>query len=246
MGHRTVKRVPLDFDAPLNDVWSGYLMPDEVRPPECAACKGSGLSPTARWLHYTFYAHHTSGQDNHWGDKLIQSDVDALIERGRLRHWAKREPTEDNPRTSEWVVVPRTAEEVNEAQRGGSWGHECSLDGISLWIVVKHRCDLLGTPHECQTCNGRGMIATDEEYDAFENWEGSEPPAGEGWQLWETTSEGSPVSPVFATAEALAAWCETGATSFASMTMTKEQWLRGFIEDTTDVDSMLVVTVPRG
>lgn len=42
---------------------------------------------------------------------------------------------------------------------------------------------------------------TDEEYD---DWEHTEPPTGEGWQVWETVSEGSPVSPVFATAEELA------------------------------------------
>jgi hypothetical protein len=30
MGHRTVKRVPLDFDAPLNEVWAGYMMPDDL------------------------------------------------------------------------------------------------------------------------------------------------------------------------------------------------------------------------
>ena len=31
-----------------------------------------------------------------------------------------------------------------------------------------------------------------------------EPPTGEGWQVWETVSEGSPISPVFATPEELA------------------------------------------
>jgi len=31
-----------------------------------------------------------------------------------------------------------------------------------------------------------------------------DPPTGDGWQLWETVSEGSPCSPVFATAEELA------------------------------------------
>ena len=30
-----------------------------------------------------------------------------------------------------------------------------------------------------------------------------QPPAGDGWQLWETVSEGSPISPVFTTAEGL-------------------------------------------
>lgn len=30
MGHRTVKRVPLDFDWPLNKVWLGYCFPVDV------------------------------------------------------------------------------------------------------------------------------------------------------------------------------------------------------------------------
>ena len=34
-------------------------------------------------------------------------------------------------------------------------------------------------------------------------WTATEPPAGEGWQMWETVSEGSPVTPVFPTPEAL-------------------------------------------
>lgn len=243
MGHRIVKRVPLDFDAPLNEVWSGYLMPDDVCPPDCDACGGTGYSPTARWLHDTFYAHHTSGNDNHWGDKLVQADVDALIEGGRLRHCAKREPTEDNLRTWEWVVVPRTAEEVNEAQRSGSWSHECSLDGISHWIVMKSRCERLGAPYKCEACDGRGKNATPEEYDAYENWVGTEPPSGDGWQLWETTTEGSPQTPVFETPEALAAYCETGATIFGRMRWSAADWLASFVEETTDVDSMLIVRV---
>jgi hypothetical protein len=47
-----------------------------------------------------------------------------------------------------------------------------------------------------------------------------------GWQLYETTSEGTPISPVFETPEALARWlAETGASSFARMTASYEQWL---------------------
>lgn len=33
-----------------------------------------------------------------------------------------------------------------------------------------------------------------------------EPPEGEGYQLWETVTEGSPMSPVFETPEKLATW----------------------------------------
>ena len=52
------------------------------------------------------------------------------------------------------------------------------------------------------------------------------PPKGEGWQMWETTSEGSPISPVFATPEELARWlADSGASAFGDMTATREQWL---------------------
>ncbi len=50
-------------------------------------------------------------------------------------------------------------------------------------------------------------------------------PEGTGYQMWETTSEGSPISPVFETAEALAKWlADNGASSFGDMTATYAQW----------------------
>lgn len=66
---------------------------------------------------------------------------------------------------------------------------------------------------------------------------------GDGWQLWETTSEGSPQSPVFATADELAEWAAHNATVFASVTATKAEWLKSFnAGDNRDVDSLLVQT----
>lgn len=59
-----------------------------------------------------------------------------------------------------------------------------------------------------------------------------------GYQLYETTSEGTPLSPVFRTLEELAAWCESGVTAFASSRWTKEQWLASFVNETLDVDSI--------
>lgn len=58
-----------------------------------------------------------------------------------------------------------------------------------------------------------------------------EPPEGDGYQLWETTSEGSPVSPVFKTVEELAEWCEENATVFAKIKVSKEEWLKMFNGD---------------
>ena len=47
-----------------------------------------------------------------------------------------------------------------------------------------------------------------------------------GWQMWETTSEGSPLSPVCDTSEDLAKWLtDNGASAFGGMTATYEQWL---------------------
>lgn len=53
-----------------------------------------------------------------------------------------------------------------------------------------------------------------------------EVPKGEGYQLWETTSEGSPISPVFETLDELCEWCENNATTFASCKASKDEWMQ--------------------
>jgi hypothetical protein len=58
------------------------------------------------------------------------------------------------------------------------------------------------------------------EFDCFD------PPEGVGWQMWETTSEGSPMSPVFKTPQELAMWLyDNNASSFGNQTSTYEEWL---------------------
>lgn len=80
----------------------------------------------------------------------------------------------------------------------------------------------------------------DPKYDAmrFEEWHGRRPTPGDympdwptsertHYQMYEDTSEGTPISPVFETPEELARWLtDNGASSFAGMTATYEQWLR--------------------
>ena len=63
-----------------------------------------------------------------------------------------------------------------------------------------------------------------------------------GYQLYETTTEGTPVSPVFPSLQELAAWCEDGATVFARFKWTREQWLASFEADSLGTDSLLAVT----
>jgi len=83
----------------------------------------------------------------------------------------------------------------------------------------------------CPTCEGDGQVFPKIEppsYELSKFPDYMERIFGEeyGWQMWETTSEGSPISPVCASPEELARWLtDNGASTFASMTADYEQWL---------------------
>lgn len=76
----------------------------------------------------------------------------------------------------------------------------------------------------------------DQNYD-FEEWAGKRPVESDympDWpeserthlQMYECTTEGTPISPVMATAEELARWlADNGASAFGDLTATYEQWL---------------------
>jgi hypothetical protein len=214
---REVRRVPLDFNFPIGETWSGYLMPDELHLPKCAECGGDGYSREARAVAHTFYPHQIvhagawHGASEHaeslaWHDKLGQAEVDMLVAKGRLSECVRREPTEDNPRNWEWVSVPRTAAEVNEVNRRGGRENMLGLhshDGINRMYLIEFRCERLGIPVCCRTCDGSCQAGTPEQRAATEAWESTDPPTGDGWQLWQTVSEGGPVTPVFASADGL-------------------------------------------
>lgn len=218
---REVKRVPLDFSWPLRQPWVGYLTPTEFVFPSCTDCAygertSTGYSPEAWAIAGTFYPHmivHAGawiGAREHadrlaWHDKISYDEVQNLIAEGRLiefykrwdrnlKRWVERRPPSEV-----------TAEEVNADNRGGGGlinGH----DDINRMILVRFRCKRLGITINCSTCDGHGDIATDEQRKMAALAESEDPPEGSGWQLWETVSEGSPVSPVFTTPEELAAW----------------------------------------
>ncbi len=97
---------------------------------------------------------------------------------------------------------------------------------------------------KCPVCNGEGTLPHPNEAirKLHEEWKEYEPPAGAGYQLWETCSEGSPISPVFASAEELADWCAENATIFASEKTSRENWLKMFVgEEDLDTGSLLVM-----
>lgn len=115
-------------------------------------------------------------------------------------------------------------------QRGEHW-HWRYDEGINDWIAY----DMDPLPEdELESIAG---LTGDALMAAFVEWHGARPdpedympdwPEEERthYQMYETTSEGTPISPVFATPEELARWCaDNGASAFADMTMSYEEWL---------------------
>lgn len=245
---REIRRVPVDFNWPLNEIWEGFLSPDSLDGEKCPDCQ-NGYSPHAENLYSLWYGkipfdpastgstlwrpdspgvrafaernvanapdyYGTSEAaivreaqrlanlfNGSWSHHLSQEDVDALVEAGRLHDFTHTWSSEDGWQPKEPPVTP-TAEQVNDWSLRG-FGH----DGINAHAVIKARCKREGVGVTCPTCQGH---ATVEKYPGqraeAEAWEPTDPPKGDGWQLWETVSEGSPISPVFVTAQGLAEW----------------------------------------
>lgn len=136
-----------------------------------------------------------------WSHHLSQDDVDALVASGRLRDFTHTWSREEGWQKIEPAVTP-TAEQVNDWSLRGM-GH----DSINASIVIRARCERDGINDTCPTCKGHASLEKYEGQRAeAEAWEPTDPPKGDGWQLWETVSEGSPISPVVATADELAGW----------------------------------------
>ena len=136
-----------------------------------------------------------------WGHHLHQDDVDALLAANRLMDFTHTWTRETGWQKNEHAITP-TAAQVNEWSLSG-FGH----DSYNVWICVKARCAREGVPSRCSHCNGDGYFeAYPGQRAEAEAWQRTDPPTGDGWQLWTTASEGSPMSPVFPTADDLAAW----------------------------------------
>lgn len=139
-----------------------------------------------------------------------------------------------------WLPYPNgyipTAEEVNNWSICG-FGH----DAINAGVVCQARAEREGKTTTCATCGGSGQEWESPEYERLaEEWERQGPPAGEGYQCWETVSEGSPISPVFATPEELANYMVNNPWG-ADKDTTYEQWLK-FIRGPGWAPSMVMGT----
>ncbi|MGL4667505.1 MAG: hypothetical protein ACRCWR_06215 [Saezia sp.] len=168
-----------------------------------------------------------------WCHHINSDDVMALLEAGRLMDFTHR------PRTDEQREIVRK----KLADGGNSWlpesnGYVPTPEEVNIWslgvlthdgcnqhVIVAAECARRGCSTTCVKCEGEGTLwPSPEVQKQAEEWAETEPPSGDGYQLWQTTSEGSPVSPVFPTIDELCEWGEWGATTFGSCRATAQEW----------------------
>jgi hypothetical protein len=197
---REIRRVPLDFNWPLNQVWEGFLTPDRFHEDRCPNCT-RGYTPAGEWLQTLASRIDMLGSDI--GDQ----------QRGRALHpWLAQDGYP--PHNANHQIVRPSADIIDLL--AGLTGEDKTrfmrpLRGGDGYRIAMKIVEAAGLDPKvwgiCPTCKGHASIEKYEGQRAeAEAWEPTDPPEGEGWQLWETVSEGSPVSPVFATAEDLAVW----------------------------------------
>ena len=244
---RELKRVPINFEWEIGKLWCGYINPHEVH--KCKECNGSGNSKEYDNLSDEWYGNHAEENykpnpfregwrynANAWNNNITEDDIKALLKADRLWDFT-RVPINDEQKEivkqkianggNSWLpfnngYVP-TPQEVNEWNLKGM-GH----DSINAWHCIKARLKREGKPYKCGKCKGTGENWQHPKAKSlYKNWKSYDPPTGDGFQLWTTTTEGSPMTPVFSSLEELCNYCEKEKVSvFGSRTATKEEWLK--------------------
>lgn len=214
---REIKRVPVDWDWPLNKVWEGYLTPAKLRAAACPDCcderGGYGCGSTAArkwvegWLHLLgmmaedVRAQSFAGADNQFtqfGDDRARMHP-YLKDLQKICIYEHRRPSPD---------IVELVDGLRGERKTVSFGYSSDV----AYKLIKVLTEQAGLPEDwgyCPTCKGEGSVETypgqRAEAEAYHETE-HEPPEGDGWQVWETVSEGSPISPVFPEREGLILW----------------------------------------
>lgn len=180
---RELKRVPLGFDWPPDKLWEGYRNPHWVN---CLKCDGHGSTIAYRRLLELASLLMLSGSD------AAREQCHPYFQEGFFYYSSGKSCGPD--------MV-----ELTTALAGRSPAPPIGHDSIDKWNAAKKIIAAAGLPVDwgtCRMCSGEGVAS--EHQAAYDAWQPTEPPEGPGYQIWETVSEGSPISPVFATPEELA------------------------------------------
>lgn len=247
---RELRRVPLDFDWPINKVWDGFLNPHYHPCPLDGTECFNGSTAASKWLEAVCRLMALIAQEAaeapfademrsrgrvyphpwliEWGqaprtelprDAMERlRDIPAWPDRLRATERALRDhPPQLLPLTTELQqLIELLAGEKVPGMGSSSFAYRLG-NRFKIWAGVD--ADTWGC---CPVCKGDGH---DPAYQAaIDAWAETPPPKGDGFQLWTTTNEGAPISPVFPTLDELCGWCEDGATVFGSDKVTKQRW----------------------
>ncbi len=233
---RLLKRVPLDFDWPMKSIWKGYINPyNSIRCPYCydelRDCS-QGYTKEANAYRNTFY-----GFMNDWPyvphpynlrQQYCPQSKPYSLERWEYDFLISDNEYQTRKRLFGDGEVPAYEYIKEYFLRYGTMNFEGTIE----YALTEEYCRRNGYEIFCPHCKGNGVLFINNEIEKLhDEWEKVEPPEGEGYQLWEDTSEGSPQSPVFATLEELCEWCEDNANTFGPYTATKEEWMQMLSED---------------
>lgn len=137
-----------------------------------------------------------------WQHHLSQEDADALLDDGRMLEGLTHEYGPGG-----WTPIegPRpTVERINVWTLRLDGHGPLSMPAGAIFRAAAARA---GEDPHCASCDGEGVLYRDDEHRrAYDEWTPDQPPSGAGYQIWETVGSGSPISPVFADPEDLAAW----------------------------------------
>lgn len=228
---RTCKRVPLDFSWPMKKLWIGYVNP--YKGVDCPYCD-NGYSEKAQEIIAEVYpwkkgddtyvlnpykqnaTYNPHSKEHH----MTQDEVDYFMEH---RHKNVIEEVQ-RVMAEHFPDADKVTPEIFSQLSLMLWDFTHDLH----WQMIHYHSEKEGWDISCPHCKGEGVLFLNDEIKRLhEEFRWMEPPTGEGYQMWENTSEGSPISPVFKTAEELAEYCEReGVSWFGARTAKKEDWLR--------------------
>lgn len=227
---RTCKRVPLDFEWGMHKIWVGYINP--YRGVDCPFCK-DGYSKEAQKIRDSIYR---MDHDDEWirnpyrtGQYNPKQKVHNMTQ-DEVDHIMSTYGNDRRKKIMDDIVKPQFPDA--EAITPDIFSYIALVNPLFPanleWELIKYHSKKEGWDSSCPHCNGEGTVYINDEIKRMhDEFDGVEPPAGEGYQMWETTTEGSPVSPVFKTPEELAEYCErAGVSWFGHRTASKDDWLR--------------------
>jgi len=242
---RELRRVPLDFNWPLNKVWEGFLNPLHKPCPEDQKTCFRGQTAAAQWMDTIARFLVTVADDALDGGRrkerggswphpyLVEMPTSPRYDIPQSTPQEQLGPifAERQRNPAKYVIPPSkdlaellSALMTKKGYPAGSFGF---MDTGAAWYIQEAIFTAAGIDPEvwgkCPVCKGEGIDpAAKEAYDA---WKETPVPEGPGWQLWETVSEGSPISPVLPTREAFVEYLVSkGSTRSAAEAFATSGW----------------------